>query len=224
MRKKVEQLTRSKEWADKISLAKKGKKQPNISKAKMGHKHSEETKKKIGYKSAHRSKEVTAKISKTLTGRTIPKEVKEKISRNNSRYWLGKKRQDVSGENNYNWNGGKPKCSCGKTIGYGIRFCRSCYFKNNVNENHWNWQGGITSLPYSFDWTKTLRQSIRERDGYVCAVCGVEQDNRALCVHHIDYNKNNCNPDNLISLCLNCHIKTNYNRDYWVNYFKQIYE
>ena len=38
--------------------------------------------------------------------------------------------------------------------------------------------------------------------------------------NHIDYNKLNCNPNNLISLCRKCHMKTNSNRDYWINYFK----
>ena len=30
-----------------------------------------------------------------------------------------------------------------------------------------------------------------------------------LSVHHVDYNKQNSVPDNLISLCRGCHIKTN---------------
>ena len=43
-------------------------------------------------------------------------------------------------------------------------------------------------------------------------------------VHHIDYNKNNCDPKNLITLCNNCHSKTNTNRKYWVGYFKDLLE
>ena len=39
--------------------------------------------------------------------------------------------------------------------------------------------------------------------------------------NHIDYDKLNCNPDNLISLCNSCHSKTNYNRNYWINYFER---
>lgn len=38
-------------------------------------------------------------------------------------------------------------------------------------------------------------------------------------VHHIDYNKLNCNPNNLITLCKSCHMKTNFNREYWLDYF-----
>lgn len=90
--------------------------------------------------------------------------------------------------------------------------------------NHWNWQGGITNDPYSDDWTEMLRDSIRCRDNYICQVCGIHQDEmdgrfKKLDVHHIDYNKQNCNPKNLISLCKSCHAKTNINREYWLNYF-----
>ena len=34
-------------------------------------------------------------------------------------------------------------------------------------------------------------------------------------VHHIDYDKKNCVSNNLITLCIPCHMKTNYNRSYW---------
>ena len=46
---------------------------------------------------------------------------------------------------------------------------------------------------------------------------------RALNVHHIDYNKLNCMPNNLLSLCDKCHRKTNNNREYWTNYFNLQY-
>ena len=46
---------------------------------------------------------------------------------------------------------------------------------------------------------------------YYCA-CGKE-------IHHIDYDKKNCNENNLITLCLRCHRKTNANRRFWQYYF-----
>lgn len=81
------------------------------------------------------------------------------------------------------------------------------------------WRGGVSHNPYSIDWTRTLKRSIRERDKYTCQLCGKEP---AICVHHIDYNKLNCNPDNLITLCGNCHPKTNFDRDKWLEYFTLI--
>lgn len=81
---------------------------------------------------------------------------------------------------------------------------------------------GKSHEPYTVDWNDTLKQSIRERDNYRCRICGQPQGDRAHHVHHIDYNKKNCNPDNLITLCISHHQKTNFNRKYWTQYFKQL--
>ena len=93
-------------------------------------------------------------------------------------------------------------------------------------ENHYNWQGGKSFEPYPLGWTRTYKEQIRYRDGYKCQICGCHEVecNRKLHVHHIDYNKKNCNINNLISLCINCHTKTNANRDYWYAYFSYIME
>lgn len=82
------------------------------------------------------------------------------------------------------------------------------------------WKGGISFFPYSLDWTMTLKRSIRERDHYICQLCNEQQSNKAFDIHHINYIKTDCSPDNLITLCHKCHMKTNYNRNYWINYFK----
>ena len=78
-----------------------------------------------------------------------------------------------------------------------------------------NWQGGLSFEPYSVDWTETLKRSIRQRDKYICQLCR-EKGNS---VHHIDYDKKNCNPRNLITLCQSCHMKTNFNRKFWQKLF-----
>jgi 5-methylcytosine-specific restriction endonuclease McrA len=85
--------------------------------------------------------------------------------------------------------------------------------------NSVHWLGGIASKPYSTDWTKTLRRSIRERDNYTCQVCGKQEEERTHDVHHIDYDKNNSNIKNLITLCNICHAKTNHNREKWIEFF-----
>ena len=81
---------------------------------------------------------------------------------------------------------------------------------------------GKSYEPYTKDWTETLRRSIRERDDYLCRVCGKPQGDIAHDVHHIDYNKKNCSPENLVTLCENCHPKTNFNRKYWREYFQKL--
>jgi len=97
--------------------------------------------------------------------------------------------------------------------------------KANSGANGPGWKGGISNNQYPIDWTDILRQSIRERDNYACKICGKPQSelvgmHKKLSVHHVDYDKHNLNPNNLITLCVNCHLKTNHNREKWIEYFK----
>lgn len=93
-----------------------------------------------------------------------------------------------------------------------------------------NWQKGISKLPYSFTFTKELKYKIRKRDNFKCQNCfrTEEQEfqkfNKALSIHHINYDKENCHRDNLITLCHSCNIKANFDRDYWFAYYKYIME
>jgi len=84
-----------------------------------------------------------------------------------------------------------------------------------------NWLKGISFEPYTIEFSNELREKIRERDNHECQFCHTHQKDldRELCVHHIDYNKQNCKEENLVSLCLKCHIKSNFNRDYYYAYF-----
>lgn len=89
-----------------------------------------------------------------------------------------------------------------------------------------SWINGSSFAPYSIDWTTKLKEKIRARDNHKCQQCAMEQNSyyRKLDVHHIDYNKENCDENNLISLCQECHLKTNFNRDYWYAYYTYIME
>jgi len=91
-----------------------------------------------------------------------------------------------------------------------------------VLDKHPNWKGGKSFEEYPQQWTKTLKRAIRERDNYTCRLCSILQGDYAFDVHHIDYDKHNCDPINLITLCRPCHMKTNYRRDVWVNFFKEL--
>ena len=68
-------------------------------------------------------------------------------------------------------------------------------------EKHPCWRGGTSFEPYSTDWTETLKRSIRERDNYICQICSQYGN----VVHHIDRNKKNCCPNNLVTVCVKCH-------------------
>ena len=89
-------------------------------------------------------------------------------------------------------------------------------------ENNANWRGGISISPYASNWTEMLRESIRERDNRICQLCGkTEEENcRRLTVHHIDYNKKHCDPENLVSLCCACNSKVHANREHWTKFFQ----
>lgn len=180
-----------------------------ISNTKKGHKVSIETRKKISatLKGHKPSKESIDKMSKALRGRRLSKETRERMSK-------AQRGRVVSKETRLRmkkaWKGiPKSKEQRGKMS----EMKRGC--KNP------NWQGGISFLPYPVDWVDSLKESIRERDGYICQMCGIHQEElgKKLDVHHIDYDKENLDPKNLISLCRGCHMKTNHNRGEWQKYF-----
>jgi hypothetical protein len=72
-------------------------------------------------------------------------------------------------------------------------------------ERHPNWRGGASKEKYPPEFSKSLREKIRRRDGYKCRICRAGAKGVAGRVHHIDANKNNNNPPNLILLCKACH-------------------
>ena len=92
------------------------------------------------------------------------------------------------------------------------------------------WLDGRSYEPYPQEWSEKLRESIRKRDNYECQNCGMTEEEhlivygQVLEIHHIDYNKQNCNEDNLITLCKQCNIRVNKNQDYWFAYFTYIME
>ena len=89
-----------------------------------------------------------------------------------------------------------------------------------------NWRGGISLDPYCYKFNKPLKDQIRDKYGRMCLLCKkpeideLENLNRHLSVHHVDYDKEQgCNGKKilLVPLCCSCNFKVNYNRDYWKN-------
>ena len=78
-----------------------------------------------------------------------------------------------------------------------------------------NWHGGISYKPYGPGFNSDLKQYILKRDNFTCQICG----DKATISHHINYNKKDNFPENLIAVCRSCHAKTNFRRGIWMIYF-----
>lgn len=129
-------------------------------------------------------------------------EVKEKISNSLKKYY------QKHPEAGWAHRKGKPSWNAG-LIGY------------KSGSNHWNWQGGKSSEIYDDFFNNTIHKFfIKQSFNFTCILCGDMNIN--LCIHHIDYNKKNSNTFNLVPLCRSCHAITNYNREFWIEYFQSI--
>ncbi len=108
----------------------------------------------------------------------------------------------------------------------GKRFSESHKTKlalSKFGDDNPSWCGGVSRNGYCDIWKdKEYKQSIKDRDSYKCqsSYCTLKSNN--LVVHHIDYNKHNCHPNNLITLCISCNSKANHNRKYWQEIYSHL--
>jgi len=140
-------------------------------------------------------------------GKPCSEETKLKLSRILSEVLKGKKKPPRSDSHKRNlsnalkgkisWKKGKPGLSGNKNPA---------------------WLGGISFEPYCHKFNDVLKEQIRNRDSRTCQLCGEKENGRKLDVHHIHYDKPNCEPD-LISLCAKCHKIVNGNRDNYEEIF-----
>ncbi len=89
-------------------------------------------------------------------------------------------------------------------------------------EKNAQWRGGSSNEGYDLAFTDEFKENIRIRDHRRCRLCSVPESDcgTLLSVHHIDYDKGNSDPVNLVSLCNSCHIRTNTNRRHWMTVFR----
>ena len=97
-----------------------------------------------------------------------------------------------------------------------------------TGKNHPNFNNYSSFEPYGPEFNNKLKEQTRKRDNLICQKCSKTQEEELkeiyhkLSIHHIDYDKKNCNPNNLITLCNTCNTKVNKNRKFWTWYFKLI--
>jgi hypothetical protein len=101
--------------------------------------------------------------------------------------------------------------------------CPTCANINNSGSNNLAWKGGISCNPYCPVWKdKEYKQDIRNRDGNRCLNPYCSKKNFKLHIHHIDYNKKNCHPSNLITVCNSCNSAANKDRDWHTTWYQAI--
>jgi len=148
------------------------------------------------------SEETKKKISESKKGKNRPlfsDEWKENISNSMKGKNKGRKRPDIDGSNH------------------------PIHKRDVFGKNNSNWKGGISYEPYCQVWSdKEFKDSIKERDKYRCLNPTCEHKSNRLCIHHIDYNKKNCDPENLLTLCNSCNARANGNRLFWQQLFSSI--
>lgn len=111
----------------------------------------------------------------------------------------------------------------GRTSGFkGKQHSEEAKLKNkltHIKSNHLERKDYYPSVFYK------LRGRIKERDNYTCQNCGMNENDHfkimefGLNIHHINYNKENCNERNLITVCHSCNSKANKDRDYWFAFY-----
>lgn len=96
------------------------------------------------------------------------------------------------------------------------------FYTDMTGEKNPNWKGGISTNPYCSGWI-ILSEEIR--DFYrVCQNPYCSGECKKMTTHHIDYNKENCDPMNLICLCNSCNARANGNRDCHENFYRRLKE
>lgn len=135
------------------------------------------------------------RMSEAMMGHELSEETKQKISKAHTGKILSEEHKlNISNSLRKRWRSGE--------------------FDNiHLGENSLLWRGGHDKI-YADDFTEELRFQIRERDNFSCRICKRPQldEGKAFSIHHIDANKMNSDPDNLITLCNSCHASIHSNK------------
>lgn len=102
--------------------------------------------------------------------------------------------------------------------------CPTCATIRMTGPGSPSWRGGLSFEEYCEIWKdRDYKYDIRDRDGHKCLnpYCS-SKDPTKLVLHHIDYNKKNCHPTNLVTVCNSCNCKANKDRDWHKDWYQAL--
>lgn len=93
----------------------------------------------------------------------------------------------------------------------GKNFITDSRVKKQSGKNHYRYNTNKDQTYDTIFYNKSYRSMILESQNNKCFGC---DSTTALCLHHIDENKQNNSNDNLIFVCRSCHMKIHSNKQY----------
>lgn len=187
-------------------LGHQNKKKPNM----LGKTHTEEVRKKI--KEANNKRWENIEYRDFWYNKTHTEENKKENSIRSKKRWENEGyREKRSEDTKLLWENTK----------FREKILNSYPDRSGTNNSQWQDGKSFEIYPQEF---KQIRKFILERDGYKCQYPGCMELHNRLHVHHIDYDKKNNNPENLITLGTSCHTKTNpkKKREYFTEFYQNI--
>lgn len=212
----------------------------SISKKLKGRYVSLSTRKKMSLNNPMKRPEISKKVSEKLKGRKKPymlddknpakrPEVRKKISRKARLRWKDTSlrayySERISGNKNPTKRPEiRRKISDAAKRRYKNDPTKNPFYGRNGNKSP-SWIHGKSREPYKLEFNFKLKELVRNRFGRKCMICLKPENGQRLTVHHIDYDKDNIDLNNLIPLHKSCHGLTisPENRILWQEYFKGI--
>lgn len=215
-----------------------------------GKRHTAETKKKLSeikkrmfvgeknpFYGRHHTKKTKEKIKKSLIKNGAIKRASERMKKNNpmsnidiiKKHFLGKNNPAYGKKYSKKQREQMSNSRKGRKLAEQAKKNISESKKGNKNPMYGKsgplsprWRGGVSFEPYPIVFNDKLKRKIRDRDSHICQLCKTPENGQKLSIHHIDYDKQNNETNNLISLCRSCHSRAQNYSDFWIEKFPSI--